>query len=154
MPSEVEHLPDFYHGMHVISKEFFDAFPEETFILDRSFISELVYSKAFGRKTYIKSEDIFEMLKDNNFILLNMNTIYSNYLKRVPKDKKVYTENEFNRQKDLFYWFFENYKTAYSTKKWQSRFIELDTNSTPIADCIENIIQIIEKNKILKNKLI
>ena len=153
-PECIENLPDFYQGMHMIANEFFAAFPEETFILDRSFMSELVYSKCFGRKTYINEEEVIpDLLHDNNFVIVNLSTIHAEYLKRAPKDKHIYSVEEFNRQKDTFYWFYEHYKCYYSGKKWQNRFIELDTNVLSIEECAEKIELQLAKNSILKNKI-
>lgn len=152
-PECIENLPDFYQGMHMIANEFFSAFPEETFILDRSFISELVYSKCFNRKTYInEGEVIADLLHDNNFVIVNLSTIHTEYLKRVPKDKRIYSLYEFNVQKDTFYWFFEHFKCYYSGKKWQNRFLELDTNSFTIEQCAERIEFLLNKNSILKKQ--
>ena len=43
-------IQSFYKGVASISNEFYKAFPEETFILDRSFLSELVYCEFFERE--------------------------------------------------------------------------------------------------------
>jgi len=154
MPECIDNLPDFYQGMHMMANEFFAAFPDDTFILDRSFISELVYSKTFGRKTYIcRSEVIADLLHDNNFVIVNLSTIHAEYLKRAPKDKRIYSVDEFNKQKDTFYWFFEHFKCYYSGKRWQNRFLELDTNSYTIDQCAEKIECLLTKNSILKNKI-
>jgi len=147
MPEHVDHLPDFYHGMHVISNEFFKSFEDETFILDRSFISELAYSKFFNRTSYITQDDtICDLLHDNQFILVNLVTTHQEYLKRIPKDKKIYDFNEFNKQKDLFYWYFEDYKTRYPSADWSDRFLEIDTNFFSIENCIEQIEGLVKKN--------
>jgi thymidylate kinase len=153
MPESIDNLPDFYQGMHMMANEFFAAFPDETFILDRSFISELVYSKTFSRKTYINEDEVIaDLLHDNNFVIVNLSTIHAEYLKRAPKDKRIYSLYEFNLQKDTFYWFFEYFKCYYSGKKWQNRFLELDTNSFTIEQCAEQIECLLNKNSILKKQ--
>jgi thymidylate kinase len=151
MPDFIDNLPDFYHGMHVITNEFFKAFPNETFILDRSFLSELVYSRSFGRKTYITQDDsIPDMLHDNKFLLVNLTTTHQEYLNRIPKDKKVYSFQEFNTQKDLFYYYFEHYKCSHPSRVWQSNFLEIDTNENTIEQCVSFIETKLEKSKLLK----
>lgn len=154
MPDYIESLPDFYHGMHVIANEFFSSFPLETFVLDRSFISELVYSKCFDRKTYINADSVIaDLLHDNNFVLINLSTTHQEYLNRLPKDKKIYSDLEFNKQKDTFYYFFEHFKCYYPTKSWQNRFYEIDTNQYGIDEAVSQIEKISEKNLILKTKI-
>lgn len=149
MPESVS-LPDFYHGIHMISNEFFKSFPQETFILDRSFMSEMVYSKFFNRKTLITENMIIpDLLHDNNFVLINLNNSHKEYINRSPKDKIIYSYEEFTKQKDLFYWFYETYKTKYCQDHWQNRFMEINT----IEHTIENIINLIE-NHLIKNQII
>jgi thymidylate kinase len=139
--------------MQVIANEFFKTFPEETFILDRSFLSELVYSKAFNRPSYITEGDVVtDLLHDNNFVLINLTSTHETYKKRIPKDKKPYTFCQYAKQKDLFYYFYEHYKKYYDSKQWQSRFLELDTNYHSIEQCEEHIIKLLEINSIL-NKI-
>lgn len=152
-PEYIKHYPDFYHGMHAIANEFFKSFPNETFVLDRSFISELVYSKSFGRKTYITKDDIItDLLHDNNFIIVNLTTTHQEYLNRLPKDKKIYTFEEFNRHKDLFFYYTEHFKTKYSSPEWQNRFIEIDTNQLSIEKCVNKIESTLEKKLIIKKQ--
>jgi len=148
-PEYIQSLPDFYQGMHVISQEFFRTFPDETFILDRSFLSELVYSKAFDRPTYVKQGNyIQDLLHDNNFILVNLVTTHTEYLNRSPKDRKIFSYKEFNKQKDLFYFFFETYKSYYDGHIWQNRFLEIDTNESSVEECFRLIAKHIDKNTI------
>lgn len=153
-PDYIKCLPDFYQGMQVIANEFFKSLEHETFILDRSFLSEIVYSKAFNRNSYITDGDVISnLLHDNNFVLINLTSTHETYLKRIPKDKKPYTYTEYAKQKDLFYYFYEHYKNYYKTKDWSCRFMELDTNFHSIEQCEEHIIQLLEKKLILNNKI-
>lgn len=152
-PDYIKNLPDFYQGMQVIANEFFKAFSDETFILDRSFLSELVYSKSFKRNSYITDGDVISnLLHNNNFILINFTSTHETYLKRIPKDKKPYSFTEYAKQKDLFYFFYEHYKNYYKSKDWSSSFLELDTNYHSIEQCEEHIIKILEK-KLILNKI-
>jgi thymidylate kinase len=140
MPDYVEHLPDFYHGMHVYSNEMFKAFPEETFILDRSFLSELVYSRFFDRPSYITQGSVInDLLFDNNFVLVYLSNRYRSYMERSPKDKIVYTEEQFCRQKDLFEWFFDQHQKHFNNTKWNNRFLRLSSVDSTIDECIEQI---------------
>ena len=58
MPEYITNLAEFYHGIHVMTNEMYKAFPEETFILDRSFLSEIVYSKFFNRESLACKDDL------------------------------------------------------------------------------------------------
>jgi len=154
MPESVENLPDFYHGIHTISNEFFKAFDKETFVLDRSFISELVYSKFFKRKSYINEDMVIaDLLHDNNFVIINLNNTHKEYLNRSPKDKKIYSYSDFSKQKDLFFWFFETFKTKYDKELWQNRFMEIDTSENLLSNVIEFIERHLIKNQIIKQTI-
>ena len=144
MPEYVKNLSDFYHGMHVITNEFFRTFKDETFVIDRSFLSEMVYSRFFDRPSYItQGEVINDLLFDNNFILVYLSNRYSNYVERKPKDKFVYTEQDFTKQKDLFEWFFDSHKKHFENQDWQDRFIRISS----VENTIEQSLELIE-NKI------
>ena len=153
MPNEVS-LPDFYHGIHMISNEFFRSFPNETFVLDRSFLSEMVYSKFFNRKSYITHDMIIaDLLHDNNFVLIHLDNTHKEYMNRSPKDRHVYTYDEFSKQKDLFYWFYENYKCKYHNDIWQNRFQEIDTTEHSLVEVIDSIEMHLIKNKIINTEI-
>jgi thymidylate kinase len=140
MPDYVEHLPDFYHGMHVYSNSLFRAFPNETFVVDRSFLSEQVYSRFFKRPTYIHNGSIVnDILFDNNFILVYLSNRYRNYLERNPKDKIIYNEDQFLQQKDLFEWFFDQHQKHFDSETWQDRFLRLSSVDNTIEECINQI---------------
>jgi thymidylate kinase len=155
MPDYVENLPDFYHGIHVLFNQIYKEFPNETFILDRSFLSELVYSKFFNRKTYQSGSDVVSnLLLDNNFLLIYLSNNFKSYNERIPKDKIVFTEAEFNRQKDSFSWYFEHFKNNDQSNKWNSRFLRLCTVVHSIDKCIQVIEEkLIEKNIIKKQQI-
>lgn len=154
MPDCVDSFPDFYHGIHVISNEFFKSFKDSTFILDRSFVSELVYSRFFRRKTHIKEDTVVgDLLLDNNFVIFNFQTTHKNYIERTPKDRVIYTFDEFNKQRDSFYWYFEHYKNIDPKRNWKNRFIEIDTDSNTIDNTIDIIETHLLQHNIIKNKI-
>ena len=139
MPEYVQSLPEFYHGMHVYSNEIFRAFPDQTFVLDRSFLSELVYSEFFNRPTYINSGSVINDLLRNNFILIHLDNDHKNYIDRSPKDKIVYSENEFNHQRNLFNQFFDAHQNSKTDKTWNDRFLRISTVENSIYECEEKI---------------
>jgi thymidylate kinase len=151
MPDYVTNLQDFYHGIHIFSNLIYREFPEETFILDRSFLSELVYSKFFNRPTHqTKSDSVADLLFDNNFVLINVTNTYDKYLERQPKDKIIYSQEDFIKQKDLFCWHFNQYQHHNDSQSWKSRFIELDSSTRSIEQCIESIEQLLKDKNIIK----
>jgi len=144
MPDYVEHLPDFYHGMHILANELFRTFPNDTFVIDRSFLSEIVYSQFFDRKSYINNDQVVsDLLLDNNFLLVLLDNNHQSYLDRGPKDKMVYSEKDFIKQKDLFQWHFHNFRDKYDPQTWRNRFLYVDTSITSIEETTKQI-----KNKI------
>lgn len=145
-PDYINDYADFYHGMHLISNCFYSEFKNETFILDRSFMSELVYSRAFNRKTHIDREFfIYDLLNKNNFILINLSTTHKKYIERNPKEGIQYTEEEFNQHKDLFYWYYDYYKNKSRLLNWTSRFRCIDSNEFSIDECVKIISKLIEE---------
>ena len=62
-------IQSFYKGVGLISNEFYKALPEETFILDRSFLSELVYCEFFEREPSVNEEYIKDLFENNEVIL-------------------------------------------------------------------------------------
>jgi thymidylate kinase len=155
MPQYVKNLPDFYHGMHLTLSAVIKQFPNETFILDRSFISELVYSKFFKRETYETQGNLIEdLLYNNNFIVAYFSGTYANYKDRNPKDVIIYSEKDFIQQKDLFDWYFCKYKDLDMSDEWQSRFVEIDTNIKSMKDTIQTIENVLECNNFIKHTLI
>jgi thymidylate kinase len=154
MPEYVKNLPDFYHGIHLTFSHIVKQFPNETFILDRSFISELVYSKFFKRNTYENQGNLIEdLLFNNNFVIAYFSSTYRNYLDRNPKDRIIYSEKDFIQQKDLFDWYYCKYKDLNESEDWQSRFTEIDTNTTSMDNTIQIIENLLEQNNFIKNVL-
>lgn len=150
MPEYVENLPDFYHGIHTLFNQIYREFPNETFILDRSFLSELVYSKFFNRKTYQKQSDVVSnLLFDNNFLLVYLSSNFINYKERIPKDKIVFSEKEFLQQKDYFSWYFEHFKNHDQSNTWKNKFLRLCTTEKSIEHCIREI-----ENKLIEQNII
>lgn len=86
----------FYKGVGLISMEFYKAFPNEIFILDRSFLSELVFSNFFKRRPSITESEINQLCKENEVQLYLMLNTFEDYLKRSPKDSYIYNQNEYN----------------------------------------------------------
>lgn len=151
MPDYITNLHDFYHGIHVFSNLIYREFPNETFILDRSFLSELVYSKFFNRPTHqMKCDSVSDLLFDNNFVIINISNTYDKYLERNPKDKIIYTQEDFIKQKDLFCWHFNKYQNHNDSPTWKSRFVELDSSIRSIEQCIESIETLLKENHIIK----
>ena len=69
---------------------------------------------------------------------------------RTPKDRRIYSFDEFNKQKDSFYWYFEHYKNINDQDSWKHRFVEIDTNVNSIDQTIEIIEHHLRNLKIIK----
>jgi thymidylate kinase len=95
-------IQSFYKGVASISNEFYKAFPEETFILDRSFLSELVYCEFFEREPSAEDDYVKDLLENNEVILFYLYNDYSDYQKRSPKDRHIFTEDEYEKLRKLF----------------------------------------------------
>jgi thymidylate kinase len=95
-------IQSFYKGVASISNEFYKAFPEETFILDRSFLSELVYCEFFEREPSAEDDYVKDLLENNEVILFYLYNDYSDYQKRSPKDRHIFTEDEYEKLRTLF----------------------------------------------------
>lgn len=95
-------IRSFYKGVSLALNEFYRAFPEETFILDRSFLSELVYSELFDRQSSTTDEYINDLIKSNDITVFYLYNEYEDYLNRSPKDRHVFSEIEYRVLKDLF----------------------------------------------------
>lgn len=88
-------ITSFYKGVGLISNEFYKEFPDETFILDRSFLSELVFSRFFNRSCSLNQKDIENLLENNEVYIFSLFNSYEDYLKRSPKDLYTYTKKDY-----------------------------------------------------------
>jgi thymidylate kinase len=137
MPDYVKNLPDFYHGMHIITNLFLKE-SNMNIVLDRSFLSEMVYSKFFGRSTYIYEGDVVnDLLENNDFTFVYLTNNHDTYLKRTPKDRIIYNKNEYWIQRDLFDQYYESLKNR--NEDWSNRFVKIDTTENSIENCIHII---------------
>jgi thymidylate kinase len=146
MPENVK-LPDFYHGIHIAMNEIYREFPEETFILDRSFLSEIVYSSFFNRKTLQTKDSIKDLLISNKFVLFYLKNTHEDYIKRSPKDRITYSKAEYEQQTNIFDINYSAYKILYEESK--QNFLKIDTSSNPIETCIEKIEKILKINNFI-----
>jgi len=139
MPEGIN-LSAFYQGMHVYGNAIFEAFPEETFILDRAFLSELAYSSFFKRKTCINPDTIHDMLS-NPTILIHLDNTYDKYLERSPKDRIKYTKEDFDEQRRLFDLYFDLNENIFS----QNIFVKLDSSTNSLEELTQQIENILNK---------
>ena len=132
MPNDLD-LYSYYRGMFVYSKEIFKN-SNETFILDRNFMSELVYSKVLGRKTTIKDNELLEYLNENEISLFLFTNSYENYIERNPEDKTItYTKEQYQSLTENFNLYYEKYKQYF---KGCDKF---NTSIQSIVDCVISI---------------
>ncbi len=101
MPDDCD-LTSFYKGTFMSYDAFFQAFPEETFILDRAFLSEMVYSAHFKRKRSIHNDYIQEFIKSHDIKLFHLWNKHEDYVKRKPKESFMYSKSDYNEILQLF----------------------------------------------------
>tara|TARA_Y100000389_G_scaffold197902_1_gene233415 strand:+ start:2015 stop:2542 length:528 start_codon:yes stop_codon:yes gene_type:complete len=133
-------VSSFYKGVGQISNEFYKAFPNETFILDRSFLSELVFAKFFKRPLSVDYEFIANMSKHNKITQFYLYNSHSDYMKRLPKDRHIYSNMEYEKLKRLFALELTKMKLSIET-------ISIDTSKNNI-----NQVYSIIKHKLTNNE--
>ena len=140
MPDYINNYADFYNGMDLMTNAFLEASPNDKFILDRSFLSAIVYAQFFNRPTHIKKDSIIcDLLNKNQFVLVYLTTTHPSYLDRSPKDRIVYNEKEFMIQRNIFDNEFALLKTKFSNSSKKSNFIKIDTDNQSIENCLHII---------------
>jgi len=95
-------VTSFYKGIGMISKEFYKAFHNEIFILDRSFMSEIVFSKFFKRTCSMSINNTQDLLEENDVIQFYLWNDHEDYIKRNPKDRYTYSKDDYDVLKSLF----------------------------------------------------
>ena len=99
---ECEDLTSFYKGCFYSYDAFFDAFPDETFILDRSFLSEMVYPKFYDRDPSISANYILDFITKHDIHLFMFSNVHKDYIDRGPKDSYTYTPDDYLILEQLF----------------------------------------------------
>ena len=92
---ECEDFTSFYKGCFFAYDAFFDAFPDETFILDRSFLSEMVYPKFYDRVQSITANYIMDFITKHDIHLFMLGNLHKDYMDRGPKDSYVYSSDDY-----------------------------------------------------------
>jgi len=99
---ECKDLTSFYKGCFYSYDAFFKAFPDETFILDRSFLSEMVYPEFFERPPSFDPNYIFDFINRHKIYLFMLGNLHKDYMDRGPKDSYTYTEEDYMILEYLF----------------------------------------------------
>jgi len=134
MPDDLD-LYSYYRGMFVYSREIFKN-SKDSFILDRSFLSELVYSKTLNRTVTYRGTELEDFLKENEIYLFMLTNSYDDYLKRNPADKTItYTKEQYESLLDNFDLYFNQYS------KYVKKSERLNTSRWPVRECIDRIVQ-------------
>lgn len=100
MPKNCD-LYSFYKGCNISYDAFLSAFPEETFILDRSFLSEMVFSRHFSRQMSITKTYILDFVRLHQIKLFYLTNSHEDYLKRSPKEN--YSKTDYEKLNNLFH---------------------------------------------------
>jgi thymidylate kinase len=96
-----EHLGILYEGVHQFAAQFYKIV-DETFLIDRYFLSEFVYAKQFKRNSYMTMEYIKDLCDNNEVIVFYLQNTYNDYVERGPKNLKILSEDDYNYMIGLF----------------------------------------------------
>lgn len=129
-----------YRGFMTGVMSAIDSFPNENFVIDRLFLSELVYSKILGRIPCIELEEIQDFCSRHTVQNWTLLSSYETYLNRNPKEG--YTSLEHSQ-------FIKEFEEIGNTIQKSAKFaneivwIDNDKNSDRILE------QIMRKNEYL-----
>lgn len=98
----IKNMPDYYMGIHAMTNAIFNSQSKETFILDRHFLSELVFSEWYKRDKILNWQDIDHVFENNEVTLVYLYNEYEDYISRGPKNLELLTEERWTEQKNLF----------------------------------------------------
>mgnify|MGYP003676618380 CR=1 FL=1 len=101
MPDNTD-LESFYKGCFSSYDAFFKTLKDETFILDRSFLSEMVYPKLFNRNSVINDNYLKSFLSNNVVCTYYLTNTHADYMKRNPKDSYIYSKDDYSKLKKFF----------------------------------------------------
>jgi len=96
-------LTSFYKGCFYAYDAFLESFDDETFVLDRSFLSEMVYPSFYKRSASIDLKYIIDFVKRNEIHLFLLTNTHEDYMKRKPKDSYVYSSEDYSLLEFLFH---------------------------------------------------
>lgn len=138
-----EQLGLYYHGMHMFSKELYKSLSDSTFILDRFYLSEFVYSSKFNRKNYMNFDMVKSIHEENEVITFYLRNTYQNYLDRSPKNKKILSSNDYaEMQRSFDFWI-----NKFSVNEIPGQFININTNELSQQQVFESIKDVLNGKK-------
>ena len=132
---ECKDLTSFYKGCFFSYDAFFEAFPDQTFILDRSFLSEMVYPEFFERSKSIDSPYIYNFVNNHDIHLFMLTNTHKDYIARGPKDRYTFTSNDYTVLDYMF-----NQELSKVERYIHSTIIDTSSNN------IEQTIKLIKQN--------
>lgn len=135
------HIPAIYQGMHIAIMETAKRFLRngKNVCLDRSFVSELAYSKVFNRQTLMDPEGAIEELNDLNMTMVLFDVSHKNYIDRIPHEAKIYSKEIFDTMRNEFDIAFSFSSYAHNRNNSNNTYLTIDTNLVSIKDSINFI---------------
>ena len=97
-----EYLGLFYEGAHQFMNNYFKLLPNETFIIDRFFLSEFVYSKKFDRQSWMTIDYVKDLCKHNTVNMIYLKNNYDDYIQRGPKNKIKLNRQDYSEMLQYF----------------------------------------------------
>lgn len=96
-----EHLGILYEGVHQFAEQLYKIV-DETFLIDRYFLSEFVYAKQFKRNLYMMIEYIKDLCDNNTVVMFYLQNTYEDYIDRGPKNKILLSKDDYEYMTALF----------------------------------------------------
>jgi thymidylate kinase len=139
---ELKDLGLYYEGMHQFALKFLKL-TNESFLIDRFFLSELAYAEKFNRSTYMNLDYIQELCKDNTVVMFFMKNTYQDYINRGPKNKIRLTADVYRSLNSIFKKYLEFLKLHVDNLI----VYEIETSNKTIPEIHENITTILDEEQ-------
>lgn len=86
-------LRSLYRGFMIGVMSAIDSFPKENFVIDRMFLTELVYAQVLNREPCISVEEIKAFCERHDVRIVSLTSMYNTYMQRNPKEGYTQTQH-------------------------------------------------------------
>jgi thymidylate kinase len=135
-----EDLGVLYEGMHQFAEKFFKLV-DDTFLIDRFFASEFVYSDHFDRRTCMTIDYVKELCDNNEVHMFYMENTHRDYINRGPKNKIKLSDIDWLNMQNLF----ENYIRLFEDQVPKLNIHRINTTNKDIQEIYEEITAILNE---------
>jgi thymidylate kinase len=130
-----EHLGILYEGVHQFAAQLYKIV-DDTFLIDRYFLSEFVYAKQFKRGSYMTMEYIKDLCDNNEVTVFYLQNTYEDYVERGPKNLKILSKDDYNYMISLF----DEYISKVNLSIPNITIYQIDTHKKSVQD-VYNIVK-------------